>query len=249
MLPEKVHGERGNQCARQDIRRQHREYDGFGQRDKQELRHSTQKEHGQEDDTDAKGGNERGYSDLRRALENGGMEVAPFLEKPFDVLDGDSGVIDQNADGEGETAERHDVDGLADRAQAANGDKNRKRDGYRDDDRAAPASEETQNHEAREAGGNDGFADDARDCRANKDGLVGDGLDLYRRRDRLAYLRQGVEDAFDDAESGGLAVLQYRNQRAALTVEANDVGLRRKSVGYGGHVTHVDRGVVGRQLD
>ena len=37
----------------------------------------------------------------------------PFFEIALDVFDFDGGVVDQDADGERESAERHDVDGLA----------------------------------------------------------------------------------------------------------------------------------------
>ena len=56
--------------------------------------------------------------------------------------------------------------------------------------RAAPASQEDQNHDAGQAGGDDGFADHAVDGGANEDRLIRDRLDLDRRRQRLLDIRQ-----------------------------------------------------------
>ena len=41
-------------------------------------------------------------------------ELVAFFEIALDVFDGDGGVVDEDADGEREAAERHDVDRLAD---------------------------------------------------------------------------------------------------------------------------------------
>ena len=41
------------------------------------------------------------------------VQVVPFFEIALDVLDGDGGVVHQDADGQRQAAERHDVDGLA----------------------------------------------------------------------------------------------------------------------------------------
>ena len=42
------------------------------------------------------------------------MQVVALFEMALDVFDRDGGVVDQDADGQREAAERHDVDGLAD---------------------------------------------------------------------------------------------------------------------------------------
>ena len=78
-------------------------------------------------------------------------QVVALFEVALDVFDGDGGVVDEDADGEGETAEGHDVDGLAEQAEHDDGGEDGERDGDGDDDRAAPAAEEQQDHQAGEA--------------------------------------------------------------------------------------------------
>ena len=104
--------------ARQDVRGEHGEEDGLGQRHEEILRHAAQKEHGHEDDADGEGGDQRGHGDLRGAVEDGLLDVLAHFEIAVDVLDLDGGVVDEDADGQRQSAEGHDVDGLAERARA-----------------------------------------------------------------------------------------------------------------------------------
>ena len=53
-----------------------------------------------------------GVHDLLRAVEDGGLDVLALLEMPVDVLDGDGCIVDQNADGQRQSAQRHDVERL-----------------------------------------------------------------------------------------------------------------------------------------
>ena len=73
----------------------------------------------------------------------------PCFQIAVDVLDVDGGVVHQNADGQRQPAQRHDVDGLAQRAQREQRSENRKRNGNGNDQRAAPAAQEDQNHDRR----------------------------------------------------------------------------------------------------
>ncbi len=77
------------------------------------------------------------------------LQPAAFLEVPLDVLDGDRRIIDQDADGERQPAQRHDVDRLPDRAEGEDRAQDRERDRDGDDQRAAPAAEEDQDHHGR----------------------------------------------------------------------------------------------------
>ena len=96
-----------------------------------------------------KGGDEGGNRDLRGAVEDGLLDLLALLEIAVDVLDFDGGVVHQDADRQRQAAQRHDVDGLAQRAQHDQRDENRQRNRDRDDERAAPAAQEDQDHEAR----------------------------------------------------------------------------------------------------
>ena len=117
---QQVHRERRNQGAREYVRRKHREYHRFGQRDEKVARHAGKKEHRDEDNADTERGNQRRNSDLRCAVQDAAVQILAFIEITIDVLDGDGGVVHQDADGQSQAAQRHDVDGLAQRAQHAN---------------------------------------------------------------------------------------------------------------------------------
>ena len=67
-----------------------------------------------------------------------------------DVLDLDGGFVHQDADGERESAERHDVDGLPGGPQQNHRAQQRERNVEHDDQRAAPVAQEDQHHQAGE---------------------------------------------------------------------------------------------------
>ena len=137
--------------ARQEVGRQHREHDRLGQRDEQVPRHARQEEHRHEDDADRERRDEGRHRDLRRAVQDGLLGLLALLEVAVDVLDLDRGVVHEDADGEREPAERHDVDRLAERREHQQRAEDRERDRHRDDHRAAPAAEEDQDHQPRQA--------------------------------------------------------------------------------------------------
>ncbi len=169
----------------------------------------------------------------------------PSIEIAIDIFDGDGGVVHQDADGQRQAAQRHDVDGFAERAQDADGAEDRKRNRDRDDQRAAPAPQKEQDHDGGKAGGDDGFADHSVDGGAHEQRLIGDRLDLQRGRKRGGDFGQHVAHFLDDVERGGVADFQDAEQGAALPVAADDVGLRREAVAHVRHVVHVDGGVAG----
>ena len=117
-----------NQGSRQEIRGEHSEDDGFRERNEEEARHSGEEEHRNEHDADAERGNESRDSDLRSAGKNGVFNVlVAGFEIAINVLDFNGRVVDEDSDCERESAERHDVDGLAQRAH----DDDRRQNGKR----------------------------------------------------------------------------------------------------------------------
>ena len=116
---EQIHGERGNQRARKQIRRKHREHHRFGQRNEQIARDAGQEKHGQEHDADAQRRNQRGHRDLARAFQNGRNHFGALAQITVNIFDFDGRVVDQNSDRQRQTAQRHDVDRFAQRAQNA----------------------------------------------------------------------------------------------------------------------------------
>ena len=47
------------------------------------------------------------------------LDILPLLQVPVDVLDGDGRVVDEDADGERQAAQRHDVERLGQDAESA----------------------------------------------------------------------------------------------------------------------------------
>ena len=110
--PKQVHGEGGHQRAGKNIGSDHGEHDRLGQGREQITRNALQKEHGQEDDADAKRRNQGGHGNLRGAIEDRLAQLVSVFEKALDVFDGHGGIVHQDADGQGEAAQGHGVDRL-----------------------------------------------------------------------------------------------------------------------------------------
>ena len=139
-----------------------------------------------------------------------------LLEVPVDVLDGDGGVVDQDADGERQAAQGHDVQRLAERRQQ----RDRAQDGQRnrggDDHRRAPASEEQQDHQAGQHGGDDRLDGDAADRAFDEQRLVAQDGEAHGIGQRLAQLLDPLLDAVDDRQRRDRAVLQHRSSTERL---------------------------------
>ena len=118
MLLEQVLGHGGHDGAREQVAGEHGEDHGFGEGHEEVARDAAQEEHGHEDDADREGGDEGGGGDLRGAVEDGLLDFLAGFQVAVDVFDFDGGVVDQDADGQREAAEGHDVDGLAERGEA-----------------------------------------------------------------------------------------------------------------------------------
>ena len=112
-----VHREGGYEGARKNIGGNHGKHDCLGQRRKQITRHALEEEHGQKDDADAQRRDQGGHGNLGCAIEDCLAQLIPVFQKPFNVFDGDRGVVDQDSDREGKSAQGHGVDRLADQAK------------------------------------------------------------------------------------------------------------------------------------
>src|SRR6202012_148787 len=97
-----------------------------------------------------------------------------------------------------ESTKGHHVNRLSQSTKQAKRSKDRKWNRNADDQRAAPATEEEQNHERRESRRDERFAQDALDGGANEYGLIGKGRDFQLRRDPGENLRQLGLDLVDD---------------------------------------------------
>ena len=68
--------------------------------------------------------NQRRYGDLRSAVQNGLDDFLALIDVAVDVFDFNRGVVDQDADGERQSAQSHDVDGFAECAHDDDGSQN-----------------------------------------------------------------------------------------------------------------------------
>ena len=87
-----------------------------------------------------------------------GSGMCSSRQQAMGVLDGDRRIVDQDADRQCQSAERHGIDGIAEEVE----DDQRRQDGQRDRDHndqcRAPGSEEQHDHQRRQAGGDGAFA-------------------------------------------------------------------------------------------
>ncbi len=83
------------------------------ERGEEKARGARQKDNGKEDDANGQCGDDRGKGDLACAAKDGDGDVGGEFAIPIDVLDLDSGVVDQHSDRKSQSAECHDVDGVS----------------------------------------------------------------------------------------------------------------------------------------
>ena len=229
----------------QSVGGDHREDDRHRQRTEEIAGDAAEREQRREGDADAKQRDRRRRHDFLGAPGDGGQDIlAVLLHVPVDVLDGDGRVVDQDADRERETAERHHVDRLPEQRQRDQGTENRQRYRHGDDERRAPAAEKDEDHERGQRRGDQPFANDGGNRGFHEIGLVADEGERDSGRERGLNRRKPVLDAGDDVEGRGGADLEDRHQHALASVELDDVGLRRRSVVDVGNVAHEDDGAV-----
>ena len=125
------------------------------------ARHALEEEHRHKHDADAEQRDEGGRHDLPGAVHDRRFHGLAMLEMPVDILDRHRRVVDQDADRQRQSAERHDVERFADRRERDDRAERGERNGRGDDDGRAPTAEEQQNHQAGERRGDGAFARDA----------------------------------------------------------------------------------------
>ena len=220
------HDQGWDESSRQQITGQHGEAHGLRQRYEQKFCHARQEEHGHKHDADAERGDKRRHGDLLGAVEDGLLHLLAHGKVALDVFDFHRGIIDQDADGERQSAQGHDVDGLANRAQHDDRDEDRERNGDGNDDRGAPIAEEDENHDGSKSRCDQSLAQHALDRRAHEQGLVKQRGDFQLRRQRLCRLHYNLLDPVDNFQRGAVPDLVHRHQRPTVSILAHDVRLR-----------------------
>src|SRR5579883_2587242 len=228
-----------DQRAGKQIGREHREHHRHGERREQVARGSGEQQHRHENDADGERGDEGRDRDLRGAIQHRREDWLAHGEIAVGVFDFDGGVVYEYSDRERETAEGHHVDGFAEQAEHAERGEDRKRDGDADDQSAAPASQEEEDHQAGEAGGDQGLAQHALNRGTHENGLIRQRRDLQLRRNVGEDARQFGFDGIDDAERGRLAVARDGDEHAARAVGAHDIVLDVEAVAHLGDILDI----------
>ena len=133
-------------------------------------------------------------------FEDGRGDVLAHLQVAINVFDLHRRVVDEDAHRQREAAEGHDVDGLAQGAEDADGAQDRERDGHADDHRVPPLAQKEQDHHGREHRRDGRLREHAFDRRLHEDGLIEERLDGQGRVQRGEQLRQPGADGVDDVE-------------------------------------------------
>ena len=102
-----------HQRVRQDKGGQHREDDRFCHRREHPAGDAAEMEQRDPDDRDGERGDERRENDLIGGIDDRLLQRLAHGEMGVDIFDHDGGVVDENADGQRQSAQGHDIDRLS----------------------------------------------------------------------------------------------------------------------------------------
>src|SRR5271170_158 len=234
------HDQARHQGAGQRVGRQYREDDRFRQRGEEVSCHPGKKEHGNENDADARGRDQGRQGDFARPDQNALLQSFAGAQVAFDILNGHRGVIHQNADRQSQPPQCHQVNRFPDRTQNGQGSQDRKRDGNGDDEGAPPRTKKKQNHQRRQDRRNHSFSHHTADGRLDEDRFINERLHFHIISDRFHHLRQSGFDAGNDLESRSIAAFENAQEGAANSILTHDVRLRIIPVAHLGYVPNTN---------
>ena len=243
MVAEEPGREHRHERARQQVGGDHREADRKRQRDEQRLRRPLHEERRQEHREDAKHRQEPRDRRVQVPLTHGRGDRAGPFHLVVDVLDLDGRLVDQDADGQRQAAEGHEVDRLAREPQGHQRPADRERDVEDHDDDAPPVAEEDQHHQSGQDRAEDALGRQAPHGVGDGGGLVELEADLDVVGEDRLHLGQGFLDVPDDRKGGGVGPLGHEDVDGPAAVDQCITGGDVGGVLHGGHVADVDRGV------
>ena len=246
MVAEEPGREHRHERARQQVGGDHREPDRKRQRDEQRLRRPLHEERRQEHREDAKHRQEPRDRRVQVPLTHGRGDRAGPFHLVVDVLDLDGRLVDQDADGQRQAAEGHEVDRLAREPQGHQRPADRERDVEDHDDDAPPVAEEDQHHQSGQDRAEDALGRQAPHGVGDGGGLVELEADLDVVGEDRLHLGQGFLDVPDDRKGGGVGPLGHEDVDGAAAVDHCITGGDVGGVLHRGHVADVDRGVLRR---
>ncbi len=202
------HDQGRNQRSREHIACQHGEDDRFGQGHEEIARNSGEEKHRHEHNADAKRRDERRQGDFLRPVEDRLDVGLAQRHLAVNVFDFNRRIVHENADGQRQTAERHEVDGLAQGAEQGKGGEHRKRNREGDDEGAPPGAEKEQNHHRRQRRSDHALLYHAVHGRADEERLVGEFLYLQLGREAAQNPRHGLFHAVHDTRVDAAPLLR-----------------------------------------
>ena len=180
----------GGPGERQEQRSQQRSAHGDGQRAEENAGHTGDRDQRQEDDDRRQGrADQRDGQFFERAAGRSQRAFAAIAVQD-DVLDDHDGVVDHQAAGGRETAERHHVEALPQQLHGDKGDEERDRNDHAGHQRGAPVAQEHPDDDAREDQSDDDGVANAGDRIADDVGLVIEDVEVDSAG-------QGAAEAFE----------------------------------------------------
>jgi len=181
-----------------------------------------------------------------------GQRLAFLDQQAMGVLDRHRGIVDEDADRERQSAERHGVQGFAQEMQHDQRGKNRERDRDHDHERRAPRPRNSRIISCRQRGRDRALAQHAGNRILHEHGLIEQFIDLHARRRRRARGLQRLVHGIDDGQGRGVAVLDDAEQHRTAAVLPHHVLLHQPAVmdladildEDGGAVHDLDRNIV-----
>ncbi len=236
--PDRQHRHKG---TGKQIRPYHREADSQGQRYEQVVRSAGHEEGRNEHRQNAEHGDEPGQRRLGRGLARGTSKAAAIRKTGVDVLDGDCRLVDQDADGQRQPTQGHDVDCLTRYPERRHRREDRERNVQGHDERTSPIPQKQQHHETREHGTESAFDEQAPDGARYVGGLVElvTDLDIIGQH-RLEAWQVGF-DGLDDRECRSVRSFGYGDVDRAASVHQRVAGLDVGAVFDRSDITYEDR--------
>ena len=154
----------------------------------------------------------------------------------MDVFNRDRGHVHQNADGEREATERHEVDGLAGDPKRQNCAHQCQRDVQHDNQRAAPVAQKQKNHQAGQQRAERAFHRQSGNRAGHVRRLIKFIAHLHVCGHDALKLGQILFDEVDDRERGGIGAFGDRDVHRAASVHQRKAGDDVGSVLHSGEV-------------
>src|SRR3984893_10206148 len=236
--PDRQHRHKG---TGEQIRSHHREADSQGQRYEQVVRSAGHEEGRNEHRQNAEHGDEPGQRRLGRGLARGTGKAAAISKTGVDVLDGDCRLVDQDADGQRQPAQGHDIDGLTRYPERRHRRQDRERNVQDHDERTAPIPQKQQHHEACEHRAESTFEEQALDGARHVGGLVELITDLNIVRQYGLEAWQVGFDGLHDREGRGVRSFGYGDVDRAASIHQRVAGLDVGAVLDRSDVAYEDR--------